>query len=114
MEDIDCTVPERREDNNNERVTLSGLLNCLDGVHTPDGCLIFMTTNYRERLDPALIRPGRVDVQIEFTAATDDQILRLRDRLDPDADGTALLQECRGKSMADVQQKLLERNKFRH
>ena len=45
------------------RVTLSGLLNCLDGVTSTEARIIFMTTNYLERLDPALIRPGRVDVK---------------------------------------------------
>ncbi len=42
-------------------VTFSGLLNALDGVGTKDGQIVFMTTNYVERLDEALIRPGRVD-----------------------------------------------------
>ena len=45
------------------RVTLSGLLNCLDGVTSTEARVLFMTTNYLDRLDPALIRPGRVDVQ---------------------------------------------------
>lgn len=43
------------------RVTFSGLLNCLDGVASTEARIVFMTTNYIERLDPALIRPGRVD-----------------------------------------------------
>ena len=36
-----------------------------------------MTTNHREQLDPALIRPGRVDVQHEFGRATREQIQKL-------------------------------------
>lgn len=43
------------------RVTLSGLLNALDGVSSAEDRIIFMTTNYIDRLDKALIRPGRVD-----------------------------------------------------
>ena len=43
------------------RVTFSGLLNAIDGATSTEGRVIFMTTNYPERLDPALIRPGRVD-----------------------------------------------------
>lgn len=43
------------------RLTFSGLLNAIDGVTSSEGRVIFMTTNYLERLDPALIRPGRVD-----------------------------------------------------
>ena len=42
------------------RVTLAGLLNALDGVCTASGQLLFLTTNHREHLDPALLRPGRV------------------------------------------------------
>lgn len=45
------------------RVTLSGLLNALDGVASSEGRIVFMTTNYLDRLDPALIRPGRVDLK---------------------------------------------------
>lgn len=45
------------------RVTFSGLLNCLDGVASTEARILFMTTNYLERLDPALVRPGRIDVK---------------------------------------------------
>lgn len=106
MEDIDCTVPERNGDNN-DGVTLGGLLNCLDGVHSPDGCIVFMTTNNRDALDQALIRPGRIDVSVEFSTATESQILRLRDRLAPEMDNITVLADCRGKTMAEVQQYLL-------
>jgi len=41
--------------------SLSGLLNALYGVGSQEGRLLLMTTNYMERLDDALIRPGRVD-----------------------------------------------------
>ena len=49
------------------RLTFSGLLNAIDGIITPDSSepqLLFLTTNYKERLDSALIRPGRVDFQL--------------------------------------------------
>ncbi|KAJ1635020.1 hypothetical protein T492DRAFT_969669 [Pavlovales sp. CCMP2436] len=42
-------------------LTLAGLLNALDGVVDSPGRLLVMTTNYPEKLDPALIRPGRID-----------------------------------------------------
>jgi chaperone BCS1 len=45
-------------------VTFSGLLNALDGVASASSQrIVFMTTNHIDRLDPALIRPGRVDLQ---------------------------------------------------
>lgn len=51
------------------QVSFSGLLNAIDGVASKEGRALIMTTNHRERLDEALIRPGRVDVQIKFTYA---------------------------------------------
>lgn len=42
-------------------VTLSGLLNALDGLVSLDGKLVFLTTNALQSLDPALVRKGRVD-----------------------------------------------------
>jgi len=47
-------------------VTLSGLLNVLDGFNAPENVLFIMTTNKIETLDPALIRPGRIDRKILF------------------------------------------------
>ncbi|EJD42258.1 P-loop containing nucleoside triphosphate hydrolase protein [Auricularia subglabra TFB-10046 SS5] len=51
-------------------LSLSGLLNAIDGVAAAEGRLLFATTNHLERLDPALSRPGRMDVWVEFKNAT--------------------------------------------
>ncbi|KAF9482080.1 P-loop containing nucleoside triphosphate hydrolase protein [Pholiota conissans] len=51
-------------------LSLSGLLNALDGVAASEGRLLFATTNHLERLDPALSRPGRMDVWVEFKNAS--------------------------------------------
>ncbi|KAG6030887.1 hypothetical protein E4U19_000198 [Claviceps sp. Clav32 group G5] len=48
------------------RVSLSGLLNILDGVASQEGRILIMTTNHVEKLDKALIRPGRIDMTIPF------------------------------------------------
>lgn len=52
-------------------LSFSGLLNALDGVASQDGRITIMTTNHLERLDPALVRPGRCDVRIklDYTSA---------------------------------------------
>ncbi|KAK6346737.1 hypothetical protein TWF696_006849 [Orbilia brochopaga] len=50
-------------------VTLSGLLNAIDGISSHEGRILIMTTNYRQLLDEALIRPGRVDMEIKFDFA---------------------------------------------
>ncbi|KAL6854629.1 BCS1 N terminal domain-containing protein [Trichoderma novae-zelandiae] len=51
------------------RLSLSGLLNILDGVASQEGRLLIMTTNHIEKLDKALIRPGRVDMVVPFSLA---------------------------------------------
>ncbi|KAJ3558700.1 hypothetical protein NM688_g759 [Phlebia brevispora] len=67
-----ATLKEKEEakDDNASTLTLSGLLNSLDGVAAAEGRLLFATTNHIERLDPALSRPGRMDVWINFKNAT--------------------------------------------
>ncbi|KAF1951613.1 P-loop containing nucleoside triphosphate hydrolase protein [Byssothecium circinans] len=54
-------------------ISLSGLLNTIDGAASHEGRVLIMTTNCPEKLDPALIRPGRVDLQVHFTLSTRDQ-----------------------------------------
>ncbi|KAM5541330.1 hypothetical protein V8D89_004884 [Ganoderma adspersum] len=61
---------EREENNDGSTLSLSGLLNSLDGVAAAEGRLLFATTNHIERLDPALSRPGRMDVWVNFKHAT--------------------------------------------
>ena len=67
--------------NNNEGISLSGLLNAIDGVASHEGRVLVMTTNFPEKLDDALIRPGRIDMRIDFTLATQYQICELFTRL---------------------------------
>lgn len=57
--EVDESVPRSLA---RKRVTVSGLLNALDGVLTPSGMMFILTTNHPEKLDPALLRPGRIDV----------------------------------------------------
>ncbi|KAJ3270880.1 hypothetical protein HDV01_007351 [Terramyces sp. JEL0728] len=54
--------------------SLSTLLNCLDGYTLNDGVIIIMTTNHPELLDPALIRPGRIDLHLELGYCTHYQL----------------------------------------
>ncbi|KAL6058306.1 Mitochondrial chaperone BCS1 [Balamuthia mandrillaris] len=58
-------------------VSFSGLLNALDGVAAQEGRIVFLTTNHFERLSESLIRPGRVDVCVQFDLATAAQIRRM-------------------------------------
>ena len=61
LEDIDATGPSRAAGESSGKLSFSGLLNALDGVTSAEERIIFMTTNHVDRLDPALIRPARVD-----------------------------------------------------
>ncbi|KAI0779603.1 P-loop containing nucleoside triphosphate hydrolase protein [Fomes fomentarius] len=67
-------------------LSLSGLLNALDGVAASEGRLLFATTNHLERLDPALSRPGRMDVWIEFKNASKWQAEQLFRNFFPSTD----------------------------
>ncbi|KAJ6568096.1 P-loop containing nucleoside triphosphate hydrolase protein [Mycena vulgaris] len=97
IEDIDCAFPSRDDADDMEghpahigrgqngelvppgaqrkrsAVTLSGLLNVIDGVGSEEGKLFFATTNYIDRLDPALLRPGRIDRKVAYELATETQ-----------------------------------------
>lgn len=77
MEDVDALFVKREPGKYHRGVSFSGLLNAIDGIASQEGRILIMTTNHRENLDPALIRPGRVDVQIEVTNANKDMATRL-------------------------------------
>ena len=66
-------------------VTLSGLLNVLDGFYAPAGVLFVMTTNHVEKLDAALLRPGRIDYKVYLGQASNRQKVELYRRFFPEA-----------------------------
>lgn len=84
LEDIDAAFSGRSQSDEHgysANVTFSGLLNAVDGVASSTSQrIMFMTTNHIERLDPALIRPGRVDVKELLGDATSYQARTLFSR----------------------------------
>jgi hypothetical protein len=74
-------VPEdngsKEDDKKNDKVTLATLLNILDGPYEVYGRVIFMTTNYIEKLDEAIIRPGRVDRVIKLGLCSRSTIMNM-------------------------------------
>jgi hypothetical protein len=64
-------------------VTLSGLLNVLDGFHAPENVIFVMTTNEMEALDPALLRAGRIDYRLFMGEAAESQKAELYCRFFP-------------------------------
>eukprot|EP01090_Pellita_catalonica_P007473 TRINITY_DN1805_c0_g2_i2.p1 TRINITY_DN1805_c0_g2~~TRINITY_DN1805_c0_g2_i2.p1 ORF type:complete len:437 (+),score=70.88 TRINITY_DN1805_c0_g2_i2:87-1397(+) len=78
LEDIDALFSKDRKTTQlTTPMTFSGLLNALDGVANPEGQIFVLTTNYVDRLDPALIRAGRVDVKVLFSQASRDQVAKM-------------------------------------
>ena len=71
-------------------MTFSGFLNALDGVASGEERIIFMTTNHVGKLDPALIRPGRVDLMELIDDAAPEQASTLFNRFYGDEDGQRL------------------------
>ena len=85
LEDIDALFVERKaNDSNKSMVSFSGILNVLDGMARKNGLITFMTTNYLNRLDKALIRPSRVDVIMKFKDASKEQIEQMFNKFFPD------------------------------
>jgi chaperone BCS1 len=126
FEDIDCMksgqarVPiasdaVRSEDKPKESggngVTLSGLLNVLDGFFAPTGVLFMMTTNHIEALEPALLRPGRIDYKLYLGNASDAQKVELYQRFFREAsksEAQDFVASCRStETMAEFQGLLL-------
>jgi chaperone BCS1 len=104
FEDIDCVKTGRARIDGDERgrkqpgnpsekpdpieqfgVTLSGLLNALDGFNAPEDVLFVMTTNKVEVLDEALLRPGRIDFRLYMGQACDEQKTEMYRRFFPSA-----------------------------
>lgn len=59
----------KKKKKNKDPITLSSLLNILDGTLEIPGRVLIITTNHPEKIDPALIRPGRIDMQIHYKKA---------------------------------------------
>ncbi|KAJ6115587.1 hypothetical protein N7523_006004 [Penicillium sp. IBT 18751x] len=93
LEDVDAAFSNRAQTDadgyRGANVTFSGLLNAMDGVASAEERIIFLTTNHVERLDSALVRPGRVDMTVRLGEVTRYQVARLWDRFyeEIDTDG---------------------------
>jgi mitochondrial chaperone BCS1 len=114
VEDVDAFFNNREKVESKIEVSFSGLLNAIDGVAAQEGRLVVLTTNHREKLDPALIRPGRIDKQVELGNASAIQAKALFLRFFPSDEASAekfkTLYELGGQnniSPASIQQSLI-------
>ena len=113
LDEIDALVPRRGgggENHVSERL-VSQLLTELDGIEELRGVVTLATTNRPDILDPALLRPGRFDIQIEVgppDAATRQAILEVHTRQQPLADDVdlallaAATENCMGADLAGI------------
>ncbi|CEH14162.1 AAA-type ATPase [Ceraceosorus bombacis] len=101
LEDIDSIfTADRQSSDERSQVTFSGLLNALDGVlASTKGLIVLASTNHIERIDPALIRPGRFDLRMFVGNATYQQaqalFLNIYTDLDTRADFLQQLEQAR-------------------
>ena len=90
LEDADAAFVNRRQRESDgysgATVTFSGLLNALDGLTAGEERIAFLTTNHVDRMDPALIRPGRVDMMVRIGEASRYQAAEMWDRFYGDVD----------------------------
>ncbi|KAL7556643.1 hypothetical protein ACA910_003944 [Epithemia clementina (nom. ined.)] len=70
-----------------DALNLSGLLNVLDGVVDSPGRIVIMTTNHVEHLDPALIRPGRIDKKLCLGPMAAVDVVAMLEHYFPSSDG---------------------------
>jgi hypothetical protein len=70
-------IKEQVNNEKDERIDLAFLLNILDGVLETPQRLIVMTTNYPSKLDAALLRPGRIDLMLEFRKCSVEMLLTM-------------------------------------
>ena len=113
IEDIDCSVGGLSREGGGGLLSggdLSNILNAVDGIMTSHNHIIIMTTNHPDKLDPALIRPGRIDKLIEI-GYVNLEILNqfLQRHFDKTIDGVTLKDEI---TCAQLQQMVLEKRSF--
>lgn len=81
VEDIDCSeissmrgsVPDTYKNKEDyQRSGLGTLLNSIDGIYAPSNIIYIFTTNHPEQIDPALIRPGRIDLALKIDYANEE------------------------------------------
>lgn len=110
IEDIDCVFSQGRETSgDNKHFSLSGLLNVFDGLVAKEGNIVILTTNFKDKLDKALIRPGRIDVQQYIGNATKIQIVKMLEKFFPNVpyQPDQLIIEDGTLSMSSVQEVVL-------
>ena len=84
IEDIDSIFTNRKKGDDDNGITLQGLLNCFDGFTCVEGTLLFITANKPEVIDYAMLRSCRVDYKYELGHADEYQTKNIFERMAPE------------------------------
>ncbi|WP_257294064.1 ATP-binding protein [Endozoicomonas sp. YOMI1] len=114
IDEIDSMLPARGRagDNGTGDKVVNQFLTCMDGIDKKNNLIVFGTTNRPDLIDPAVMRPGRMDMQMKFNLPEDDQrlqILKIQTRdltdggmLNPDVSLAELAKNTAGFSGAEL------------
>jgi chaperone BCS1 len=105
---------ENKDEKTKNKITLSTVLNVLDGLLTPERLIFIITTNHPDSLDEALKRPGRIDLYKEFPHANTYQTRTIYKRFFPESSQTdedEFVKENTGKSMSQLENELIKLTK---
>ena len=67
-----ATKTSIEEDNNLAAIMLGTIMNVIDGLNSPENVIWIFTTNHIDELEPAIIRPGRIDLKVEIGYITNE------------------------------------------
>jgi len=63
-----------KDNNTDKTLTLSDILNIIDGINETPGRILIISSNHYDKLDPALVRPGRIDHHIVLGSASGETV----------------------------------------
>ena len=81
LEDSDDLMKDTKILLNSDPITLDDILNIWDGINETPGRILIMTSNHYDKLDPALIRPGRIDIKLEMSYLSKECVMKIFEHL---------------------------------
>ena len=81
LDDSDDVMKDTKFLLNSDPITLDDILNIWDGINETPGRILIMTSNHYDKLDPALIRPGRIDIKLEMSYLSKECVMKIFEHL---------------------------------
>lgn len=81
LDDSDDVMKDTKILLNSDPITLDDILNIWDGINETPGRILIMTSNHYDKLDPALIRPGRIDIKLEMSYLSKECVMKIFEHL---------------------------------